>query len=324
MGKSSVTAGQIKQFLNLFEGVVRKSTASLGITKEAMQSAIEKGGELIEKVEPMIVDLLRYEEYLQTIKNAGYCLYSKPKEVVEQIRTLRKFSSLEILTTLAKAGVGSDPYISEEDLCLVSSVLSDTRLDIKIEKDVFKKSFPKKAEGSFALIRWEIFASQYGKAVQIMMRLIELQRDCKFHNYLGYNKDKDFESLIQCDELVESWNKIYKDQKNSNVLIIPAQFGLCYKNFWYNRLFSSMDANEFPLGVFHTLVMILTHPERFSSEGDLWIFCPGDKYIGGSNNVVGISYVAEKGNFSLDSFREDAFTTRHGQMTGWFVETNPE
>jgi len=68
------------------------------------------------------------------------------------------------------------------------------------------------------------------------------------------------------------------EQSDHDILVVPAQFGLCHRGRSTRRAREVFQANEFGLGAFAFGIMILTHPERFTKYEDLCVDCSGDEY----------------------------------------------
>lgn len=139
---------------------------------------------------------------------------------------------------------------------------------------------PVGAEGYFAIPRWQILSSTYGEAVKKVLATITAQRNGKFYNWregqLGYKH------LRQMVRTAKMFCKIGDTQKDNNILILPAQFGLRYRGCSVSRARKAMSDSEFGLGTFAVGIMLLTHPERLMSYEDLWIDCAGDKFSSGT------------------------------------------
>jgi hypothetical protein len=73
--------------------------------------------------------------------------------------------------------------------------------------------------------------------------------------------------------------KILADQQQGNdILVVAAQSGMRHRGCSARRARVRMAGNEFGAGVYAVACMLLTHPERLSSEDALMIDCGGDEY----------------------------------------------
>lgn len=137
-------------------------------------------------------------------------------------------------------------------------------------------TLPEGAEGWFAIPRWEKVAPTYGQAVQKVLDLIKQTRNGAFYNYregeLGPNQ------LRQSTKQVAMFQKLGDEQKDQDILVVPAQFGIRHRGRSVRRAREVMNANEVGLGAFAIGIMLLTHPERLQHYDDLWIDCAGDEF----------------------------------------------
>lgn len=144
------------------------------------------------------------------------------------------------------------------------------------------------AEGWFLIPRWEKIAKTYNKAVEKVLNAIKKQR--KFYSFFEMEKgDLDSEHLRQSIKKEKMLKKIGEVQKNHDILVIAAQFGLRYRGCSPRGSLALMEDDEFGLGAFEVGIMLLTHPERLGyyyedytakeyKERNLFINCPGDEY----------------------------------------------
>ena len=126
---------------------------------------------------------------------------------------------------------------------------------------------PPNAEGWFAFPRWQKIAPTYNEAVQKVLDLIKRTRNGKFYNYREGQLGPKY--LRQSQESAKAWEKLGQEQKDHDILIVPAQFG--------RRTRAVTNQSEFGLGTFAIGIMILTHPDRFINDSDFYIYCAGDE-----------------------------------------------
>ena len=82
------------------------------------------------------------------------------------------------------------------------------------------------------------------------------------------------------------FEKFANEQKDYDILVIPAQFGILHRGRSVRRALEvMMNSNQFGLGAFAVGIMLLTHPERLQSYNDFYIDCAGDKF---STEIVGV------------------------------------
>lgn len=141
---------------------------------------------------------------------------------------------------------------------------------------VAARELPPGAEGMFLVPRWQTVASTYNEAVEVVLALLGPAYERGFYNYrkgdIGPNL------LIQTTEKERFFQVIGDEQKEKDVLVFPAQFGLRHQGRSVHHSRILMHANEVGLGVYEIGVMLLTHPDRLASHEDLFINCVGDEY----------------------------------------------
>lgn len=174
--------------------------------------------------------------------NYGYLSGYKPKGITEQTNILRQLIP----------GIG----FADEKLA--------------------SQPIPEGAEGWFAIPKWQSVAPTYGEAVEMVLDLIKKTRDGKFYNYReGQLGPK---NLRQSEKSAKMFEKLANEQKNYDILVVPAQFGILHRGRSVRRVREVMNANQFGLGAFAVGIMLLTHPERLQDYNDLWVDCAGDEF----------------------------------------------
>ena len=246
--QSVATAGQIKQINRFGSDAIEKVLAELGLDNPGAQRVIEHGDEFAEAIRNAAIASLKDLSVSDKFKdeevesNYGYLSGYKPKGITEQTNRLRELFP----------GIG---YANEK---------------------LAEATLPPNAEGWFAIPRWEKIAPTYNEAVQKVLDLIKQTRDGKFYNYregqLGPKQ------LRQHARTVSVFQKLGDEQKDNDILVVPAQFGLRHRGRSVRRAREVMQSNEFGLGAFAIGIMILTHPERLMNYDDLYIDCAGDEF----------------------------------------------
>lgn len=141
---------------------------------------------------------------------------------------------------------------------------------------------PDLAEGLFAIPNWikrpEIFGPTYSAAVQKILDTLKKARDGAFHNY--HEGAIDEKHLRQSVKSVEFWKNLAEAQGNTDILLVPAQFGIRHRGRSVRRARVIIDdtAGECGLGAFAAGSMLLTHPNRLEHYDDLWIDLSGDEF----------------------------------------------
>lgn len=242
-----ITSNQRKQIVRFVEDGID----AMNLQKDGAQRLIENGGEFQSELKKLVERFSITNQYAdeEVESNYGYLSGYKPngKGITEQTNRLRELFP----------GIG---YANEK---------------------LAEATLPENAEGWFAIPRWEKVAPTYGEAVQKVLDLIKQTRNGAFYNYregqLGPNQ------LRQSAKSVSIFQKLGDEQKDHDILVVPAQFGIRHRGRSVRRAREVMNANECGLGAFAIGIMLLTHPERLQHYDDLWIDCAGDEFAPGAD-----------------------------------------
>jgi hypothetical protein len=142
------------------------------------------------------------------------------------------------------------------------------------DEKIAEQTLPPNAEGWFAIPKWETLAPTYGEAVEKVLAMIASKR--KFYNYRDGQLAAEY--LRQHAKTVKMFQKLGDEQKDHDILVVPAQFGLRHKGRSVRRAREVFAANEFGLGAFAIGIMLLTHPEREVQWEQLHVDCAGDEF----------------------------------------------
>jgi len=285
---TSITEGQKKQYLRFVEDAAERALKETGLDKDGLQKLIENGDEFQARIVTDIRELSVSNQFAdeETESNYGYLSGYKPKGITEQTNRLRELFP----------GIGyADEKLSEQDL-------------------------PPNAEGWFAIPRWEKIAPTYGEAVQKVFDLIKQTRNGAFHNY--YEGQLGLQYLRQSQKSAKAWKKLGCQQKDHDILVVSAQFGLCHRGRSVLRAREVMNASEFGLGAYAVGIMILTHPERLQHYDDLWIDCAGDEFAPGAGGDFSESSCFKFGGGEVrfgTSWFDDA-SDRYGSASGFLID----
>ena len=235
-----ITLNQRKQIVRFVEDGID----AMNLQKDGAQRLIENGGEFQSELKKLVERFFITSQYADEEVESGYGYLSgyKPKGIIEQTNRLRELFP----------GIGH----ANEKLA--------------------EYALPENAEGWFAIPRWEKVAPTYGEAVQKVLNLIKQTRNGAFCNYredeLGPNQ------LRQSTKVKSVFQKLGDEQKDQNILVVSAQFGIGHRGRSVRRAHEVMNANECGLGAFAIGIMLLTHPLRLKHYDDLWIDCEGDEF----------------------------------------------
>lgn len=235
-----ITSNQRKQIVRFVEDGID----AMNLQKDGAQRLIENGGEFQAELKKLVERFSITNQYAdeEVESSYGYLSGYTPKGITEQTNRLRELFP----------GIG---YANEK---------------------LAEGALPENAEGWFAIPRWEKVAPTYGEAVQKVLDLIKQTSNGAFYNYregeLGPNQ------LRQSAKAKSVFQKLGDEQKDQDILMVPAQFGIRHRGRSVRRAREVMNANECGLGAFAIGIMLLTHPERLKHYDDLWIDCAGDEF----------------------------------------------
>jgi hypothetical protein len=130
------------------------------------------------------------------------------------------------------------------------------------------------AEAWFAIPRWQALAETYNEAVEMVLGVLASKR--KFQNRIAGRLGPIYLRQSERNILAE---KILADQQQGHdIMVVAAQAGMRHRGCSARRARLRMAGNEFGAGVYAIACMLLTHPERLSSDDTLMIDCGGDEY----------------------------------------------
>jgi hypothetical protein len=137
-----------------------------------------------------------------------------------------------------------------------------------------RRPLPEGAEAWFAIPRWEALAPTYNEAVELVLSTLATKR--KFQNRIVGRMGPTYLRQSERSKLAK---KILADQQSGNdILVVAVQAGLLHRGCSARRARIAMAGNEYGLGIFAIACILLTHPERLSTEDTLMIDCGGDEY----------------------------------------------
>src|SRR3989344_5429224 len=239
---TTVTDGQKKQVKRFAEDAVDRAIAEGLLNKDGIQKLIENGDEfqlrIVTRIKELSVSNQFTDEEVQS--NYAYPNGYTVRGITEQTNILRQLFP----------GIGfADEKLADQPL-------------------------PPNAEGWFAIPKWEKFAPTYGEAVEKVLAMIGSKR--KFYNYRDDQLGSDH--LRQHAKTAKMFQKLGDGQKDHDILVVPAQFGLRHRGRSVRRAREVFMANEFGLGVYAVGIMLLTHPEREVQWEQLHVDCAGDEF----------------------------------------------
>ena len=288
-----ITSGQkkqIKRFIqDVGEEVAEIAVEKANFDKNSSQKFLEQGDEFrsamletaIAKVKELSVSSQFSNEEMSS--KYGYLSGYNPKGITGQTNILRQLPP----------GIGfADEKIADQPV-------------------------PEGAEGWFAIPKWQSVAPTYGEAVQKVLDLIKKTRDGKFYNYRENQLGP--KNLRQSEKSAKMFQKFGEEQKDFDILVIPAQFGIFHRGRSVRRALEIMKDNQFGLGAFAVGIMLLTHPERLQNYDDLWIDCAGDEFSPEADGVFSFApyfkFIGDEVKF--DTFWANLASVLYGSASGF-------
>jgi hypothetical protein len=138
-----------------------------------------------------------------------------------------------------------------------------------VAESIAQQPLPIGAEDYYAIPMWQFVAENYWQAVEKILGLIKKQR--------GITIDLGGGRIRQSMSMVEGLGITYRQQSESRILVVPAQFGIKYRSYSTFQARRSFKAFEFGLGAFEVGCMLIANPHRLE-EGGLGVECPGNEY----------------------------------------------
>ena len=294
MTTQSITSGQEKQFKRFVEDAAEKALREVGLDRDGLQRLIENGNEfqahIIAGIRRFSAADKQFTKKDEEVKS-DYVYpkeYKGPKPIEDQIKALAKIFDL------------------------------DPSQALEFAKNL--PELPKGAEEWFAILRWKRVAKTYGEAVEKALKQIKQQHKGDFCNWREGKLGGQY--LRQHKHTIKKLQVLADQQKDCDILVIPAQFGRRHNGRavrWVREIFM---ANEFGFGAFAIGCMLLTHPERLVSYHDLWIDCPGDEYApdadGNFSDAPYFSFSVE--NVRLGTLYIGGEGTHYGSVTGFLPQ----
>ncbi|MGH9599715.1 MAG: hypothetical protein ACRD27_07600 [Terracidiphilus sp.] len=144
----------------------------------------------------------------------------------------------------------------------------------RCQEKLGRLDLPEGAEGWLAIPRWQDLAATYNEAVEMALAALTAKR--RFANRIAGRLGPEY--LRQHERTVLAEKILAEQQQGSDILVIALQAGMVHRGCSARRTREAMVGNEFGLGVFAIVCLLLTHPERLSTTETLMIDCGGDEY----------------------------------------------
>lgn len=280
----SITSGQESQITRFTEDAVRRVVRKI----LAEQAFTDKDG-----LQKLVVE--RGDEYQARLERDFAPII---ETTLRDMTTSNKYANEEVRSTYVYPPTYRRRGITEQTNRLRELIPGAGFADEKLADDT--KLMPG-TEGYFAILRWQNIAKSYPEACQKLMDVAErVYGKKRFKNWLEGRLDA--EHLRQGQRSIARFRVLGEQQQGYDILVVQAQLGLRHAGCSPRRADERFLGNEFGLGLFGNLCIILTHPERLSTGNELWMDCTGDEF---SPDAVGrferVPCLVFDGGFQLDS-----------------------
>ena len=267
-----ITPGQKRQITG-FAGLATEAVLEeLGLTSEQAQRVVRAGAECQERMREqfrsIVMELATPEEYAseEVPSNYGYLSgYRQPRTLLEQANRLK-----ELFPEL-RGALYDDRFASEPR--------------------------PKGAEGHFILLDWRQLGETYADAYKKVFGKVREVYGGNAVNYLEREGKLTEKHLRESAAKRSAMERIREAQKGHDFLVVAGQFGHLHRGRSVRRARAVMqDSGQFGFGLFESLILLLTHPDRLRHYDDLWIDCAGDEISwNGDGQVTDAPYVGFHG-----------------------------
>jgi len=254
---AAATAGQLKQINRFASDAIEEVLVGLSLDNPGAQRVIEHG-----------------DEFANAIRNAAL-------ESLKDLSVTDKYKDEEVKSTYVYPKGHKVKGITEQTNILRQLFPGVGFANEKLAEAELPPSLINRAEGWFAIPKWQSVAMTYNEAVLKVLEALKKSRKDRFYNYCDGKLGSEY--LRQHKHSVGFFERLSAEQPDHDILVVPAQFGLRHRGRSARRAREVFQANEFGLGAFAVGIMILTHQERFTKDEDLCVDCSGDENAPGAD-----------------------------------------
>lgn len=219
------------------------------------------------------------EDQAQQLNENGGEFQVGLKELIDKFSISNQFSDEEVESSYGYLSGYQIPVPVTDQIDILRSHWPQLNPDRALHymNEVYPKlQVPNWIEGPFALIRPGFFSDVYREEVEEVFKALEKALDGKFVNYRKGELGPEY--LRQNARTISMMKQITEQQPNSDIIIVPEQFGIRHRGRSVRRAKEVFIAAEFGEGTKNTGTMIITNPNRLQHYNDLWIDCAGDEY----------------------------------------------
>lgn len=134
-------------------------------------------------------------------------------------------------------------------------------------------ALPAGSEAWFVVPRWHALAATYNDALDVVLQRLARQRPISFARASRLGP-----AFLRRSERTRDMLDARHRDSSSDVVVLPAQFGLRHRGRSVRRVRELLGQDEFGLGAFEVGCMLLVHPARMARSDQLYVDCAGDEY----------------------------------------------
>jgi len=253
--RGSITSGQSRRIAQFGSDAVEVVLAELDLSQDGAQCVIEQNG----------------EEFCEAMRNAA-------RVALRVMSMPNQFADEEVDSNFTYP----PEYKGVKGVAEQTNILRGLFPGLGFaDEKVVALPLPKHAEGWFAIPRWQNIAPTYGEAVEKVSALIVSRR-----TFYNYRQGKLAARYLRQHARTEKFlRQVGDQQKDFDILVVAAQFGLRFRGKSVRRSRVLFEKNEYGLGAFAIGIMLLTHPERLVRWEQLHVDCAGDEYSADGDGV---------------------------------------
>lgn len=247
--RESITSGQVKQIVRFGSDALEAVLTELDLSKNGAQC---------------VIDDPNGEEFCEGMRIAA-------RDLLRRLSVPNQFADEEVDSNFTYP----PEYRDVKGIAEQINILCELFLGLGfVDEKVTALPLPKHAEGWFAIPRWQNIAPTYDEALEKVLALIASRR-----TFYSYRQGKLAAKYLRQHARTEKMlRQIGDQQKDFDILVVAAQFGLRFRGKSVRRGRVLFEKNEFGLGAFAIGIMLLTHPERLVRWEQLHVDCAGDEY----------------------------------------------
>jgi hypothetical protein len=200
-------------------------------------------------------------------------------EFIAKHRVRQDFASEEVPSNYGYLSGYTKPRPLEEQAAVLREAFPEYA-NATYDASIAEQPLPEGAEGWFIVpADWKKLANTYasGACKKVFGKVREVYGGNAV-NYLEREGKLTERHLRESAAKRAAMEQIREAQKGHDFLVVAGQFGHLHRGRSVRRARVVMqDSGQFGFGLFESLILLLTHPDRLRHYDDLWIDCAGDE-----------------------------------------------